>query len=322
MKNSQLFMCFTALLLCCSSVLVSANNVNKETVVVSCDREVRFSETPQYAVSHDINMTEMMLALGLQKHMVGYTGVEGGKDNDKVLDQYSHKPPSLSRHAPNIETLLTYNVDFLFAGWNYGLTVGGTLTPEKLAEFNIAVYELAESCIHIMDKKPGGFNDVYTDLLNLGVIFSQQKRAKKLVDQLKSQLSLLAGNASKKSKPRVFLFDSGFDTPFTSGLYAMPHAMIEAAGGDHIFSDLEASWTRVSWEVVVSKNPEMIVIVDYGKISVQEKIDFLTNESVLSGVDAIKNKRFIVLTYNEVTPSIQAINATERLHDFIHSSQW
>jgi len=73
-------------------------------------------------------MTEMMLALGLQQHMVGYTGVEAGKDNNNVLNQYVHDLPALSRRAPNIETLLAYNVDFLFAGWNYGLKVGGALT--------------------------------------------------------------------------------------------------------------------------------------------------------------------------------------------------
>jgi len=169
-----------------------------------------------------------------------------------------------------------------------------------------------------MDKKPAGFNDLYTDLINLGVIFEQQGRAKHLVEQLKATIDQLS--VRKDSKPRVFLFDSGFDTPFTSGLYAMPQAMIEAAGGEHIFSDLKASWTRVSWEAVINKNPEVIIIVDYGKVSAQEKMHFLMNESVLSDIDAVKNQRFIVLTYNEVTPSIQAVSATERLHDFIQSS--
>jgi iron complex transport system substrate-binding protein len=327
MSKNIVTMSLAALVLSCSSLSAVANdndNIDQKRMVVSCDRELHFVDVPQHAVSHDINMTEMMLALGLQKNMVGYTGVEADKDNDKVLNQYNHNLPSLSRRAPNIETLLAHKVDFLFAGWNYGLKVGGALTPEKLAEFTIPVYELAESCIHIMDKQPGGFNDVYTDLLNLGVIFAQQKRAEQLVNQLKSQIALLVEKQSKdtrkKSKPRVFLFDSGFDTPFTSGVYAMPQAMIEAAGGDHIFSDLNASWTRVSWEAVINKNPEVIIIVDYGKVSAEEKINFLVNESVLSDIEAIKNKRFIVLTYNEVTPSIQAVNATERLYDFIHSN--
>ena len=47
--------------------------------VRSCDRDVTFDAPPARAVANDVNPTEMMLALRLQDHMVGYTGVSGGK---------------------------------------------------------------------------------------------------------------------------------------------------------------------------------------------------------------------------------------------------
>ena len=60
---------------------------------------------------------------------------------------------------------------------------------------------------------------------------------------------------------RVFVYDSGEDTPFTAGKYAMPTALIEAAGGVNIMDDLDKSWATVAWEPVVERNPQVIVIV-------------------------------------------------------------
>ena len=43
----------------------------------SCNRAVTFEAPPQAAVSNDVNLTEMMLALRLTDRMVGFTGVSG-----------------------------------------------------------------------------------------------------------------------------------------------------------------------------------------------------------------------------------------------------
>ena len=55
--------------------------------VKSCDRDVTFDAPPARAVANDVNLTEMMLALRLQDHMVGYTGVSGWKTLDATLRQ-------------------------------------------------------------------------------------------------------------------------------------------------------------------------------------------------------------------------------------------
>lgn len=50
--------------------------------VRSCERDITFTQAPQRAVSHDINLTGMLLALGLRERMVGYSGVSGWKTLD------------------------------------------------------------------------------------------------------------------------------------------------------------------------------------------------------------------------------------------------
>ena len=54
-----------------------------ETSVQSCNRTVTFDSPPKRAISNDVNLTEMMLVLGLADHMVGYTGISGWKTLDE-----------------------------------------------------------------------------------------------------------------------------------------------------------------------------------------------------------------------------------------------
>ncbi|MGV7904489.1 ABC transporter substrate-binding protein, partial [Mycobacterium kansasii] len=63
---------------------------------------------------------------------------------------------------------------------------------------------------------------------------------------------------------RVFLFDSASPDPFTSGRTGTPQAIIESAGGENVFGDLDDSWTTASWEAAAQRDPQVIAIVDYG----------------------------------------------------------
>ena len=59
------------------SLSLSAGVALAETTDQSCNRPVHFDTPPQRAGSTDVNMTEMMLVLGLADRMVGYTGMSG-----------------------------------------------------------------------------------------------------------------------------------------------------------------------------------------------------------------------------------------------------
>ena len=95
---------------------------------------------------------------------------------------------------------------------------------------------------------------------------------------------------------RVFVYDSGDATPTTAAQFALPNAMIEAAGGTNIFSDVASSWTRVNWEHVVERNPQLIVIIDYDSPDAAGKIAFLKHLPKLADVEAITQDQFVVLT--------------------------
>ena len=283
------------------------------TSVQSCNRTVSFDKPPSKAISNDVNLTEMMLVLGLSDRMVGYTGISGWKTLDEEMRQGIARLPELSQKYPSKEVLIGADADFFFAGWNYGMKVGGEVTPETLEPFGVKVYELTESCIHIMQKDKASIEDLYTDLINLGRIFDVEKRAKNIVEQYKSELLSFTNNLKADKLLRVFVYDSGEDAPFTAGLYAMPTALIEAAGGVNVMDDFKKSWGSVTWEEVVERNPEVIVIVNYGNVTAEQKREFMTTNPAFANIDAVKNDRFVTLEYVEATPGPRNIRAIKTL---------
>ena len=295
---------------------LSAGPLLAEATVKSCNRTVTFENPPERAVSNDVNLTEMMLVLGLADQMVGYTGISGWKTLDAEMRSGVKELPELSAKYPTKEVLVGADADFFFAGWNYGMKVGGEVTPETLELFGIQVYELTESCSHIMDKDKASLKDMYADILNLGKIFGVKSRAEALVESYKSELeSFKAKLMNIDEGLRVFVYDSGEDAPFTAGRYAMPTALIEAAGGQNIMDDFYKSWGTVTWEEVVDRDPQVVVIVNYGDVTAEQKREYMMSNPAFKNISAVKNNRFVTLEYVEATPGPRNIQAIKHLAD-------
>ena len=307
MKNIIIISLFTYL---------SAGPLLAEATVQSCNRTVTFENPPERAVSNDVNLTEMMLVLGLADQMVGYTGISGWKTLDAEMRSGVKELPELSAKYPTKEVLVGADADFFFAGWNYGMKVGGEVTPETLKLFGIKVYELTESCSHIMDKDKASLKDMYADILNLGKIFGVKSRAEALVESYKSELEIFKAKLVNIDEGlRVFVYDSGEDAPFTAGRYAMPTALIEAAGGQNIMDDFNKSWGTVTWEEVIDRDPQVVVIVNYGDVTAEQKREYMMSNPAFKNISAVKNNRFVTLEYVEATPGPRNIQAIKHLAD-------
>jgi iron complex transport system substrate-binding protein len=308
---------FTALAF--AAVASVAHAGHYPVTVRSCNRDVTFTRAPSHAVSNDVNLTEMMLRLGLRSSMAGYTGIDGWNTAQPSLHDELNGLPELALRYPSLETLLAAGADLYVAGWNYGMRVGGPITPATLARFGIASYELTESCAHVMPRPAASFDDVYNDLRNLGAIFDVDARARALIAAMQTRIDAVSvALGPQMERTRVFVYDSGEDKPFTAGALAMPSALIRAAGGRNVMDDVTQSWTQVSWESVVARNPQAIVIVDYGAVTAAQKIEFLTSHPALANVDAVRSRRFIVVPYDAATPGVRNAEAVETIARGLH----
>ena len=251
--------------------------------------------------------------------MVGYSGISGWKTVEPAMQAQLDGLPELAARYPSLENLLDADADFFFAGWNYGMRIGGEVTPASLARFGIPVYELSESCAHVMPKRVASLDDVYTDLRNLGRIFAVEDRAETLVQGMQARVAAVSAQLGEQpTRPRVFVYDSGEDLPFSAGRLGIPQSLIAAAGGRNVMDGVAANWMQVGWEAVVEQDPELILIVDYGERTAAQKRDFLLQHPALRGVTAIREQRFVVLSYLAVTPSLDNVAAIETLAAALH----
>lgn len=288
-----------------------------------CGETVRYDKVPRRAVTHDVNITEMFLYLGLGDTLVGYSGIH---DHKNIAPQYRERlasVPKLSRQGMNLEAIVGAQADFVFAGWNYGFREGG-VTPAALRDFGILSYVLTESCVRKVARARVSLEDTLEDMLNLGRIFRVEAHVQALVEQQRAELKAISTALQGiESRPKVLVYDSGTEALFvTSGRFGMPNAMIERAGGRNIFDDVQGNWVKGSWEVVVERDPEWIVIVDYDQPDAQGKIDFLLSKPELAQVTAIRKKNFRVLEYAEATPGPRNVERTRTLAMAFHPERF
>jgi iron complex transport system substrate-binding protein len=283
--------------------------------VDNCGRTLTFDRAPDHAVIHDLNMSEMAFALNLQPSMAGVTGITGWYKTTPEFKAALGAIPELAPKYPTMENLLAANTDFFFAGWYYGMKPGGDLTPDTLADKGIKTYVLTESCAQVDKSRPRASMDLlFTDELALGKIFGKDEQAQKLVDGWKARLAKVSEAVRGREPIKVFLYDSGEDKPFTAGKFAMPTALIDAAGGRNILDDLDISWGTTSWEDVAARNPQFLVLPDYQDGAGYRKLlDFLKAHPAMKETDAVKNGRFVPLRYEEITPGPSNIDAVEKL---------
>jgi iron complex transport system substrate-binding protein len=293
--------------------------------VSDCGSPVTFTSAPTRAVSNDINTTEDMIALGLESHMVGEFAASGSLPAGQPFPaEFAAGFKQIHEVSPDyftLEQLVALKPDFLFAGWNYGLQVGTNLTPANLATYGIKTLALTESCAHVeASKQSVSIDDTYTDLTDLGEIFNVRAKAAQVIDSMKAQIAAVQSKVASLPKVTVFDYDSGTSAPFTGPGLAMPNAEISLGGGNNIFASLKQSWTSVSWEQVVADNPDCIIINNYSTPSAAAKEKFLETSPITRNLKAVKNRCFLPLSYDEVTPSPRNAEAVVAIAHWLHPS--
>ncbi len=292
----------------------------QEIAVDNCGKPLVFETAPERIVVHDMNMTDMAFALGLQDKIVGLTGITGWYKTSPEFDTLRGDIPELAPKYPTVENLVAVEPDMFFAGWYYGMKPGGDVTPDTLEPFGIKTLILSESCVHLdKDRPEASMNLLFDDVLRLGQVMQVEDKAKELVDGWKEELTEIETRTADLPKPRVFLLDGPADAPFTAGKFAIPDAMISAAGGENVTHDMDTSWGRTSWETVAAANPEFLVLLDYQTGNgAEDTFKFLQDHPVMSQTDAVKNARWIGLRYEELTPGPANIEAISKMAKAMH----
>ena len=284
--------------------------------VTSCGEPMTFAAAPERMVVFENNLLEIALRLGLQDRIVGiWTGSE--LSVDPTVQAAAAQLTAISTEGwppPALEPVLGVEPDFVWSGWGYGFSEESGLTPARLLELSINSYATTESCIKAGVSEAVTMESTYNDILTIGRIFGVEAAAQGLVDGMKGRIDAAVATVGAVERPlRVFYYDSGEAEPFTAGQLGMPSVMMRLVGGENIFADVEKDWFTTSWEEVIARDPEVIIVANSAWASAEDNINFLKSKPELAGITALQNERFGTISYRQSTPGLPNAEAVELL---------
>jgi len=265
-------------------------------------RKVVIAEPPEKVLTLGPNCSELFVALGLVDKVIGNS-----------LDNHSRGPlpeyaaayariPELNYANATRERVIGSGADFIYGiDWEFG---GEGLDIEELQEYGINVYL----------NKAATFEEAYQEIADLGRIFRIEDKAADLITGQKARIAAVEAKVAGQKPLKVLVYDFGGEGVYTCGGANFETLLIEKAGGQNIFADItDKQWTMVSYEEVLQRNPDVIVVHDYDVPSLEEKIKALKSDPGLSQLDCVKNERFVPITLESVLPGVRMAYAVELL---------
>ena len=262
-----------------------------------------FSKEDIRAVSTSQFTTEILLAIGVEKQLLGTAFLD-----DEILPELKEKYdkiPVLSKGAPTKEQFYALNPNFL-TGWK------SIATPKNLGTID----ELRGNGVEVVFTKSqdsSKIEDVYDDILMFGDIFDLKESAKSVVENMRKDIAKVKENKKNGKKIKLFAYDSQESAPFVVGGSGIGNTIIEIAGGKNIFEDTNFSFGVGTWEKVLDENPEVILVIDYGNTPYEEKVKYLKNSSPISQLEAVKKERFLRVPLSYISPGVKISKGIEMI---------
>ncbi|MBQ4545015.1 MAG: ABC transporter substrate-binding protein [Oscillospiraceae bacterium] len=302
-----------ALMLLASCAVTSTDNeANGETLTFdNYGREAVIEKNPQKVLTLGPNCTELFAALGLSDKVIGRSLVNHSRG---PLPEYADAVdaiPQLNYASATREAILTSGADFIYAlDWEIGDT---GCNIEEAKSYGMDVYVNSATTLE----------EQYKEILDIGKIFGIEERANAFVDEQKSRIALVADKLSGKEPVKVLVYDSGNDGVFTCSGANFESLLVSLAGGKNMFDDItEKQWVTVSYEEVIKRNPDVILIHDYDSPSVEEKIAEIKANPTLAELDCVKNERFAVITLESILPGNRMAYTVETLAKAFHPDEF
>ncbi|WAY18914.1 ABC transporter substrate-binding protein [Mycolicibacterium fortuitum] len=284
--------------------------------VDNCGVSTTYDRPPTRAVALNQHAIEVLLALGLDKSMVGTSYLD-----DQILPEYQDAydtVPVLAEEYPSYESLLAVEPDFVYGGWDSAFDEKEGRGRQRLADAGVHTYLNIEDC----RSGPVTMSTVDDEIRNIGTIFGVADRAEQQIEKLHRDLGRSESRLRGVKPLRVAVYDSGEATVFTSGGKGIGNLMIEAAGGVNVFADVPKVWGDASFEQFAERAPDAIVIYDYGDQPVEDKKRFLTEHPLLQHVPAITDRRFAVLPLSSVVVGVRVGLAVDALARQLHPDRF
>ncbi|MEU0375954.1 ABC transporter substrate-binding protein [Streptomyces cyaneofuscatus] len=289
----------------------------------NCGRTVTVKAPPQRAVSVDQGSTEILLSLGLADRLAATA--TWSDPVMKGLEKANEGVERISENRPSSEKVLDKEPDFLSASFASTLAKGGVAPREQFEKLGVPTYISPADCVG-KDNSGGGdgartapltMDSVYTEVRELSRVFGVPERGEALVKKLQARVAK-ATDGIDGSKASLLYWFSDSKAPYLAGCCGAPGVITRELGAKNVFDDTHDEWPQISWETVADRNPDVLVIGDLSRTmqtaeSAEKKIEFLESNPVTRTMDAVKNRRYVLLSGQAMNPTIRTVEGLERV---------
>ncbi|MGA5469718.1 ABC transporter substrate-binding protein [Streptomyces arboris] len=289
----------------------------------NCGRTVTVKAPPQRAVSVDQGSTEILLSLGLADRLAATA--TWSDPVMKGLEKANQGVERISENRPSSEKVLDKEPDFLSASFASTLAKGGVAPREQFEKLGVPTYISPADCIG-KDNSGGGdgartapltMDSVYTEVRELSQVFGVPERGDALVKKLQARVAK-ATDGIDGSKASLLYWFSDSKAPYLAGCCGAPGVITRELGAKNVFDDTHDEWPQISWETVADRNPDVLVIGDLSRTtqtaeSAEKKIEFLESNPVTRTMDAVKNRRYVLLSGQAMNPTIRTVEGLEHV---------
>lgn len=288
----------------------------------NCGRKVTVESPPERAVSLNQGTTEILLSLGLADRMVGTA--TWTDPVLKGLEKANAKVPRMADNQPSFEKALDAEPDFVAASFTSNLSKGGVAPREKFEELGVPTYLSPTDC----EGKDNGDGDgarterltvdtIYREVRELARIFGVKERGEKLVTELKGRMARAESGVDAGDATVLYWF-ANQESPYMAGCCGAPGIVSATLGAKNVFDGTKQEWPQVNWETVADRNPDVLVIGDLTRRSetaegAKEKIAFLESNPATKNMDAVRKKRYVLLSGQAMNPSIRTVEGVEKV---------
>lgn len=251
-----------------------------------------FSQSFNRIVSLSRSITQNIYLLGAESKLVGCTSYcdLAIKDNKEVV---------ASATDVNIEKVILQKPDLVMA-----TTLAKPETIEKFKKLGIKV---------VLFSTTKSYEDICKNLIEIASYTGTETIAKNIIANQKVRLDSIRKSIPKGRKLKMF-FQIGANPIFTVIPNTFMSDFITFAGCENVASDLTKG--TITYESVLLRNPDIIIIVTMGILGEEEKARWASNAKL----SATKNKKIFIIDSDKAcspTP-ITFIDVVEELSSLIY----
>lgn len=215
------------------------NEGTSETIVDDTNYTIKVF-VAERIVSLAPSNTEILFAIGAGEKVVGVTDYCNYPPEVIELKKMGKLKTVGGFTTVNIERVLALKPDLVVAAYGNGIQ-----TIEALRRMNLTVVAF----------NPKNLSDIERSIIILGKLTGNEDKAKEVVEEMKSKISLARKHVVKKLKVAHIIWH---DPIWVSGRETFVDEIIKVAGGENAFNF--TGWRVVSVEDIVAADPDVIIV--------------------------------------------------------------